>query len=303
MNPEPTDKTERDRVVEYWSERHTRTDHGAHDNFLSHPLVQGYVSIRAFGNLTPHLDAVVTQIRERTRPGARVFSPGCGPADKELALAAALPDRHFVATDITPQILDGARAQARRRNLSNIEFELSDFNRLELPPRSFDAILGLGAVHHVEALEQFWSQCRQALRPGGVVLAQEFVGPNRMQWRPIQVEHGNRVLRDLVPKEHKVHHHCVVTTPVAEMCKLDPSEAVRSEDLLPTCKAAGFTILGYASAGCALLQPVLMNQVHTFDPRNWQHNLVLVRLFAEEDRLMREGVLTDDFAMWVAAPA
>lgn len=37
------------RVIDYWNERHARPDHGTHDNFLSHPLVQGYVSIRAFG--------------------------------------------------------------------------------------------------------------------------------------------------------------------------------------------------------------------------------------------------------------
>lgn len=248
------------------------------------------------------MDAVVTQIRERTRPGARIYSPGCGPADKELTLAAAVPDRHFVATDITPAILEGARAVAAQRGLRNLEFHVADFNTLSLEPRSFDAVLGLGAIHHVEALERFWSEVHKGLKPGGVVLAQEFVGPNRMQWRAAQVEHGNRVLRDLVPDAHKVHHREVVTTPVAEMMRLDPSEAVRSEELLSTCKAAGFEILGYASAGCALLQPVLMNQVHTFDVRNWQHNLVLVRLFEEEDRLMREGVLGDDFAMWVAAP-
>lgn len=291
-----------ERVIEYWNERHARSDHGTHDNFLSHPLVQGYVSIRAFGNLTPHMDAVVTQIRERTPPGARIYSPGCGPADKEIALATAIPDRHFVASDITPQILAGAREAAEKRGLRNLEFRVADFNQLALEARSYDAVLGLGAIHHVEALEHFWSEVHRGLKPGGVVLAQEFVGPNRMQWRPAQIEHGNRVLRELVPEAHKVHHREVVATPVEEMLRLDPSEAVRSEDLLPTCKAAGFEILGYASAGCALLQPVLMNQVHTFDPRNWQHNLVLVRLFEEEDRLMREGVLGDDFAMWVAAP-
>ena len=295
--------TPRDRVVEYWSERHARSDHGKHDNFLSHPLVQGYVSLRAFGNLTPHLDAVITQIRERTQPGARIYSPGCGPADKEIALAKALPDRHFVASDITPTVLAGATEDAVRRGVHNLEFTVADFNQLSLEPRSLDAVLGLGSIHHVEALERFWAEVRDALRPGGVVLAQEFVGPNRMQWRPAQVEHGNRVLRDLVPRIHKVHHQEVVMTPVGEMLRLDPSEAVRSEDILATCKAAGFTILGYASAGCALLQPVLMNQVHTFDPRNFDHNLVLMQLFAEEDRLMKSGILHDDFAMWVAAPA
>ena len=82
----------------------------------------------------------------------------------------------------------------------------------------------------------------------------------------------------------------------------DPSEAVRSHEILPTLRAAGFTISAYAGEGCALLQPVLMHQIQTFDPRDWEHNHRLMTLFREEDRLMRAGVLGDDFAMFVALP-
>jgi SAM-dependent methyltransferase len=219
-----------------------------------------------------------------------------------MALARALPDRHFEAIDITPRVLDAARAECQRQGIENLTLRHGDFNKLELEPASFDIVAGLGSVHHVEALERFWAEVRKSLRPGGVVLAQEFVGPDRMQWRAEQVEHGNRMLREVVPPAHQVHHTEVVATPVETMLTLDPSEAVRSSELIPTCKAAGFEISGYASAGSALLQPVLLNQIHTFDPRNWSHNLVLARLFAEEDRLMREGVLGDDFAMFVATP-
>jgi SAM-dependent methyltransferase len=230
-----------------------------------------------------------------------VFSPGCGAAEKEMVLAQALPDRRFVAADITEAPLEAARAECARRRIANLELRIGDFNAPDLEPRSLDAVLGLGAIHHVSELERFWAEVRKALRPGGVVLAQEYVGPNRMQWRPAQIEHGNRALATIVPLEHQVHHREVKPTPVEQMLELDPSEAVRSEDLLPTCKDAGFEVLGYAGVGCALLQPVLLDQVHTFDPRNWQHNLVLTHLFVEEDRLMREGVLGDDFAMFVAA--
>jgi len=83
----------------------------------------------------------------------------------------------------------------------------------------------------------------------------------------------------------------------------DPSEAVRSHEILSTLRAAGFTVPAYAGAGCALLQPVLMHQIQTFEPRDWEHNFRLMSLFREEDRLMRAGVLGDDFAMFVAQPS
>ncbi|MCC6672033.1 MAG: class I SAM-dependent methyltransferase [Planctomycetes bacterium] len=303
MASEPGQGGSTERAAAFWAGRHALPDAGAHDNFLSHPLLQAYVSLRAFGNLTGHLDAVIGEIRDRTRPGARVFSPGCGNAAKEVAMARALPDRHFVACDITPSVLDAARAEAERQGVRNLTLEFGDFNRLELAPASFDIVTGLGSIHHVEALEGFWSQVRRALRPGGVVLAQEYVGASRFQWPDAQIEAASRALRDLVPERHKPHHREVHRIPVGFMLAHDPSEAVRSAEILSTCRAAGFAIDGYASAGGGLLQPVLMHQIDTYEPRNWEHNLVLATLFHEEDRLMRAGVLGDDFAMFVARPA
>lgn len=300
MSPTPDDTSRR--VVDFWTRQHGREDLGTHDNFLSHPLVQGYLCLRAVGGLISLMDALSNQLRDRTQPGARLFSPGCGRGDKEMILAAGFPDREFVAMDITPGILDLARAEAEQRGLRNIRFEEGDFNRLALEANSYDVVLGLGSIHHVEALEGFWGEVRRALRPGGLVLAQEYIGPDRMQWNEAQVREGSRVLASLVPDEHKVHHHDVRPVDLAMLIADDPSEAVRSSEILSTLKAAGFSVPGYAGGGCALLQPVLMHQIQTFDPKDWEHNHLLMTIFREEDRLMKAGVLGDDFAMFVAAP-
>jgi SAM-dependent methyltransferase len=290
------------RVVDFWTRQHVREDRGAHDNFLGHPLVQGYLCLRAVGGLVGLMDAVATQVRERTRPGARLFSPGCGRADKERILAAAFPDREFVGLDLTPAILELAAEETARAGLRNLRFELGDFNALALERHSFDAVLGLGAIHHVEALERFWAETQRALRPGGCVIAQEYVGPDRMQWNEAQVREGSRVLAELVPDEHKPHHREVQPVDREMLIAADPSEAVRSSEILPTLRASGFQLAGLAGAGCALLQPVLMHQIQTYDPRDWEHNHRLMTLFREEDRLMRAGVLGDDFVMFVATP-
>ena len=180
--------------------------------------------------------------------------------------------------------------------------ELGDFNALTLQENSIQVLLGLGAIHHVENLEGLWAQTRGALTEGGAVLAQEFVGPDRFQWTQAQLSACNHAMDTLVPDEHKPHHAKVERIPVADMIAADPSEAVRSSEILATCTDAGFTIDSYNSAGGALLQPIMMHQVDSYDPRDWQHNLVLARLFAREDELMAQGVLQDDFAMFVARP-
>ncbi|MBK8980476.1 MAG: methyltransferase domain-containing protein [Planctomycetes bacterium] len=289
------------RAAAFWNREHAA---GAttHDNFLSHPLVQFYISMRAFGQPVGHMDVVIAELRSRTRPGDAVVSIGSGPAHKERALARALPDRSFVGIDIAADIVATVTADARAEGLTNLELRVGDFNALELETGRYRAVLGLGALHHVENLEGFWAASRAGLAPDGVILAQEYVGPDRFQWTPAQVEHGDRVLRDVIPAEHKIHHDHVVAPSVEAMLEIDPSEAVRSSELVSTCRAAGFELVGYAGAGCSLLQPVLIGQIETFDPLDWSHGQILARLFAEEQRLLADGTLTDDFAMFVARP-
>lgn len=290
------------RAADFWDERHRDAGGEAQDNFLRHPLIQAYMSLRAFGQIVGHLDVVVAELRNRTRPGDLVLSVGCGTAAKERAIARQLPDRRFVGIDISAETVERARREIAGEGLENLRLEVGDFNALELPPRTYRAVLGLGAIHHIEALESFWKACALGLARDGAVLAQEYVGPDRFQWTAAQIEAGDRALRELVPAEHRPHHERIVPTPVETMLALDPSEAVRSSEILASCEAAGFRIEGYAGAGCALLQPVLMYQIDTFDPRDWAHNHVLSGLFREEDRLMRAGVLGDDFAAFVARP-
>jgi SAM-dependent methyltransferase len=291
-----------ERVRDYWNDVHQSGVIDAQD-FMSHPLVQTYTAMRAFeGKTVGQLDVAAAEIRSRTQPGDRVLSIGCGAAIKEEALAQRVPDRVFVAFDLADKVLEKARERIARNGITNLELSLGDFNDLDLEPGAWAAVVCLGSLHHVEALEAFWDAVRVGLKPGGVVLAHEYIGPNRLAWNEAQCEHGTAALRELVPAAHQVHHTEVHPTSLEVMLAADPSEAVRSSEILPTAAAAGWTLDGYAGAGGALLQPVLEHQIHTFDPTNWSHNLVLARLFERESELMARGILTDAYAAFVARP-
>ena len=99
------------RAAEFWNRHHREAEGGAHDNFLNHPMIQAYVSLRAFGSLVGHLDIVIAELRSRSRPGDRVLSIGCGAAPKERALARALPDRRFVGLDIAAETVERTREE------------------------------------------------------------------------------------------------------------------------------------------------------------------------------------------------
>jgi len=274
----------------------------SHDNFLDHPLVHAYVSLRAFGNLTKHLDAVLGEVRTRTSPGARILSLGCGDGIDELAMAKAFPDRAFEGVDREPAQLEAARAAADSQRVDNLLFRCEDIEEIALDRGSFDIVIGRNVIHHIKNLEHLWSEIRSALRPSGAVLVQDYVGPDRFQWTDEQVEWCNRTLADLVPEHHKSHHDHVSPALTSKLLAQDSSQAIRSSEIIPTCIAAGFSLQGQAQSGGALLQPVLMGQWQTFDPANWEHNWILSTLFREEARLMAEERLGSDFAMFVAVP-
>lgn len=297
-----TESDHSQRTAEFWNERHQDPEGEAHDNFLSHELVQAYMSLRAFGSVVGQIQTIRYEILKRTKPGSRILSVGCGLAEKERFFAEKLPDREFVALDLADRIVQAGRAENERRGITNLEIGVGDFNDLELEADAFDLVLGMGAIHHIEQLEHFWASVAKCLRPGGVLIAQEYIGTSRFQWTDAQIEAGNRALREIVPRAHQVHHQEVERPSVEAMIAIDPSEAVRSAEIIPTAHAAGFNVTGFCSGGGALLQPVLMYQISTFDQQNWSHNRILAQLFEEEDRLMAAGVLTDDFAMFLAEP-
>lgn len=79
------------------------------------------------------------QLKKLSHAPLRIADVGTGTGCIALALARALPHATVVALDINPQALDLAQRNARRHNLSNVEFVLSDL--LCTAQRPFDLIV------------------------------------------------------------------------------------------------------------------------------------------------------------------
>jgi len=90
------------------------------------------------GYLLPHL-----------RPGISVLDVGCGPGTITVDLAARVETGRVTAVEITDEALDLARAEARARNQSNIEFATSDVHALEFPNDTFDVVHAHQVLQHV----------------------------------------------------------------------------------------------------------------------------------------------------------
>jgi hypothetical protein len=86
---------------------------------------------------------------------------------------------------------------------------------------------------------------------------------------------------------------------LAGMLANDPSEAVRSADIVSVLERS-FDVVERRDYGGTLLHPLLADIAHNFQPfERTEDELVLRALFAEEQRLIREGILQSNFTFMV----
>lgn len=108
---------------------------------------------RALGHLLPPFD---------------VADLGCG--EGYLTVEAAGWARRVVAIDRSVDVLERAKALARRRGVSNIVWEQGDIERVPLADNTVDVTLLSQALHHAADPSLVLSESARITRPGGRVL-------------------------------------------------------------------------------------------------------------------------------------
>jgi DNA-binding transcriptional ArsR family regulator len=104
-------------------------------------------------------------------PAWEVADLGCG--EGYLTVEAARWARQVIAVDRSLEVLDRARALARRRRVSNIEWRQGELEAVPLADASVDLTLLSQALHHAAAPAQALAEAVRITRRGGRVLVLE----------------------------------------------------------------------------------------------------------------------------------
>jgi SAM-dependent methyltransferase len=104
----------------------------------------------------------------RIEPGQVVLDLGCG-AGTDLLIAAQMvgPEGRAIGVDMTPAMLERARASAREMGLDNVELHESLIESLPLPDASVDVVISNGVIDLVPDKEAVFGEIDRVLRPGG----------------------------------------------------------------------------------------------------------------------------------------
>jgi SAM-dependent methyltransferase len=103
------------------------------------------------------------------RPGLTVLDVGSGAGTITVDLAALVDPSRVTAVEISGTALDLARAEAQRRQQTNIDFVVSDVHALDFADDSFDVVHAHQVLQHVADPVQALREMRRVTKPGGVV--------------------------------------------------------------------------------------------------------------------------------------
>ncbi len=121
----------------------------------------------------PDLDALLAQAGDVA--GLRVLDVGAGVGATGLAFAAR--GAQVVALDLTPAMLEAARAQAAERGLTSFETRFGDAAALPFPADSFDIVSCRVCAHHFGRARVAVAEMARVLRPGGQLLLIDSISP------------------------------------------------------------------------------------------------------------------------------
>ena len=244
-----------------------------------------------------------------TPTARRMLSIGCGAGGLERQLHTLGAFSTCDALDIAPGAIETARQAAHAAGISTINYECHDIAALDLPTAHYDAVWFNGSLHHVQNLETVLDRVGRALTKDGRLYFNEYVGANHFDFPQAQKNAIANAFH-LIPERYRLsfnpadHGMLATQAPIPnpeEVKRVDPSEAVRAQDILAIAEER-FDMLACNAMGGTLLQFLLSGIAGNFKSADPDSIQILDMLLKIEDALIDSGALASDFVIVCAAP-
>lgn len=111
------------------------------------------------------------------RGAERALDLACGPGTFTRALASRV--RFLLALDLTPALLEQARAALARADLANVGFVCANAMSLPLPDASLDLVSCGYSLHHFAEPDRAMAELARVVRRGGRIALMDLVAPDQ----------------------------------------------------------------------------------------------------------------------------
>jgi SAM-dependent methyltransferase len=219
------------------------------------------------------------------------LSVGCGTGLLERDVFLKGVCERIEGVDFSPEAIAEARRGAEEAGLARrLDYRVEDINAIRLPRGRYDIVFFHGSLHHIRNVEGVIEEVRAALKPGGLIFLDEYMGPSRSEWSDEQWGFARSAF-DALPADLKNRAELAIPLPMD-----DPSESIRSSAILPAAKRL-FEILEDRPYGGNVLWFVFpcMDIARLREDETG----ALSRLIALEDHLLEKGWVESYFRVLV----
>jgi ubiquinone/menaquinone biosynthesis C-methylase UbiE len=257
-------------------------------NYWSIPRVRQRWNIIITGDKQITYEKYIVEKYFSERNDLSLLSLGSGICSHEMLFAEQKSFQYVKCIDFSEKTLRKAQKNASEQGLSSMVFEVADVNTILIPKNTYDIILFHSSLHHFKYLSVLLAKVSQGLKKGGILVINEYVGPNRLQIKRVQIDLINNIITNEIPKVYRKRLNVnsykkkVSGSGLLRMLITDPSEAVESKKILPTLREL-FDVVEEKNLGGDLLMWLFKDIAHNFQADNAETNRILDRVFQLED--------------------
>jgi 2-polyprenyl-3-methyl-5-hydroxy-6-metoxy-1,4-benzoquinol methylase len=242
------------KVAEWWGDPQSEAPG---TQWIQVPGVLENINRRATGD--PAIDWIshsATLLSVFPKP-VKALSIGCGFGGIERTLHQRDFCQLIHGVDVADAAIEAARDAAEAEGLDGLTYEVSDLNTAKFPTETYHAVYAHASLHHVFQLEHLLDQIRQTLKPGGVFVVYEYIGPSQMQFPQRDLELADIFLKLIPDRYRRMLRQEGIKNEAPRlsldiMNSTDPSEGIRASEIVPLI-ASRFEIKHFRYIGGTLL--------------------------------------------------
>jgi 2-polyprenyl-3-methyl-5-hydroxy-6-metoxy-1,4-benzoquinol methylase len=242
------------RAAEWWSDPGSEAPE---TQWVRVPGVVENMNQRATGD--PEIDWInhsASLLTSFAKP-VRALSVGCGFGIIERRLRRHDFCQLIHGVDVAENAIETARKTAQAEGLDGLTYEVADLNGAKFPPETYDVVYAHASLHHIFQLEHLLNQIKQTLKPGGLFVVYEYIGPSQMQFPRRDLELADTFLK-VIPERYRQFQKRsgikkeAFRSSLDSMNSSDPSEGIRASEIVPLI-ASRFEIRHFRYVGGTLL--------------------------------------------------
>lgn len=119
--------------------------------------------------------------RAELKPGETVLDLGSGAGfDAFLAAQRVGDSGKVIGVDMTHEMIEKARANAKKLNMSNVEFRQGEIEKLPVPDNSVDVVISNCVINLSPDKSAVFKEICRTLRPGGRIIISDILRSGEM---------------------------------------------------------------------------------------------------------------------------